>query len=157
MENKMNTWAIVVGSFTIIGVIITVLILFYNSINSKIEEKINDPNFVKKVASEIQLPFLIFDESERIIYDNNAYNLINSIKVEKQKEEIVSITIFPKAFMQIPPIIESVNSDLNFDEPERVNQIDWRFKVNTAGGAAFVVIDSHKKLIKKFKLTLIKK
>jgi len=85
----MNTLTIVVGLFTILGVIITVLLLFYNSINSKIEDKINDPSFVKKVASEIQLPFFIFDENERIIYDNNAYNLINSIKVEKEKKEIV--------------------------------------------------------------------
>jgi len=152
----MNTLTIVVGLFTIIGVMITVLLLLYNSINSRIEEKINDPNFVKKVASEIQLPFLIFDESERIIYDNNAYNLINSIKVEKDKKEIVSITIFPKAFMQIPPIIENMNSHLDFDEPERVNQIDWRFKVNKEAGG-FLVVESHKEPIKKFKLTFIKK
>ena len=152
----MNTWTIVVGLFTIIGVIITILLIFYNSINSKIEEKINDPTFIKKVASEIQLPFLIFDENERIVYDNDAYNLINSIKVQKEKQEIVSITISPKKFMQIPPIIENMNSQLDFDEPERVNQIDWRFKVNIEAGG-FIVVESHREPIKKFKLTFIKK
>ena len=151
----MNAWTIIVGLFSIIGVMIAILLQFNSSINTKIEEKINDPNFVKKVASEIQLPFLIFDENERIIYDNNAYNLINSIKVEKQKEEIVSITIYSKAFMQIPPIIENMNFHLDFDEPKRVNQIDWRFKVNKE--TAYIVAESHKEPIKKFKLTFIKK
>jgi hypothetical protein len=157
MENKKNTLNIVGLLVGIIAGLIAIFLYLSNSINSRIEEKINDPNFVKKVASEIQLPFLIFDESERIIYDNNAYNLINSIKVEKKKKEIVSITIFPKSFMQVPPIIENMNSDLDFHEPERVNQIDWRFKVNKEASFAKLVTESFKEPIKKFKLTFLKK
>jgi hypothetical protein len=140
----------------IIAAVIGIYVFLSNSINSRIEEKINDPNFVKKVASEIRLPFLIIDESEHIIHDDNAFNLLNSIKVEKEKKEVVSITISPKAFMQIPPIIENMNSNLVFNEPERVNQIDWRFKVNKEAGG-FIVTESHKEPIKKFKLTFIKR
>ena len=154
METKMNTLTIVVGLFTIIGVMITVFLHLSNTINSRIEEKIRDPNFIKKVALEIQLPFLIFDENEHIIYDNNAYNLLNSIKVTKDKKDIVSITILPKTFMQIPPIIENMNSHLNFNEPKPANQIDWEFKVNI--GTVDFVPNNYKEPVKKFKLTFIK-
>ena len=153
----MSTWPIVVGIFTILGVIVTVLLVFYNSIDSKIEEKLNNPEFIKKVASEIQLPFLIFDENNRILVDNGASALINSIVVKKEKGEVISIIISPKEFIQIPPIIENINSNLDFFEPERINQIDLMYKVNSEVGGGFLVDESYKEPIKKFKLTFLKR
>lgn len=151
----MNTWAIVVGIFTIIGVIVTVLLIFYNSIDSKIDEKLRNPEFVKKVASEMQLPFLIFDENNRILFDNEASVLIRSIDVKKEKVEVISIVISPKNFMQIPPLIENINSNLDFYETERINKIDLIYKVNKEVGGGFLVDNTYKEPIKKFKLTFL--
>lgn len=150
----MNTWVIVVGIFTIIGVITTILLIFFNSIDSRIEDKLHDPEFIKKVATEIELPFLVFDENEHVIYDNNAYKLIHSLKVEKKGDNVTSIIISPKSFMSIPPIIENINFHLDFSEAERINQIDWKYNVIEAGG--YLALESYKEPFKKFKLTFIK-
>lgn len=157
MRNRMNTWIIVVGLFSILGVIVTVLLIFNNSIDSKIEKRLNNPEFIKKVASEIQLPFLIFDENNRILFDNEASVLINSIDVKKEKDGVISIFISPKKFIQIPPIIENINSNLDFYEPERINLIDLIYKVNKEVGGGVIVDETHKESINKFKLTFLKK
>jgi hypothetical protein len=58
------------GSGTIISIIVTVFaavitIFFYmnDSIDKRIEKAINHPDFIKKVAEQTKLPFLIFDEA----------------------------------------------------------------------------------------------
>jgi hypothetical protein len=60
MEKKMDAWTIVIGIFTIIGVIVTIALLLMGSIDSKIDEKLRDPSFIKKLADEVRLPFLNF-------------------------------------------------------------------------------------------------
>jgi len=157
----MNTWTIIVGTFTILGIILTIVLVIISSLDKKIDQKINNPEFIKKVAGEVRLPFAIFDEKNRILYDNGALEYIDDINVEIDKDEnIKQITIKPKKFMSIAPLLESVNFNYEFSDPERYLKISWRFfQADTK--KYFVVSDGEKKeigrpLVRKFKITVIK-
>ncbi len=126
----MNSWAILVGSFTIIGVMVTVALLLSSSINSRIEEKVNDPNFIRKIASEIRLPFLIFDEEKRYLYDDGALDIIENIEIVRDGRDIKQIVITPKRFLAVAPIMESLDPEVQFEDPERGKGLNWIYKTN---------------------------
>lgn len=156
MDRKMDTWTIVIGIFTIIGVVVTIALLMKGSIDKKIEEKIRDPNFVKQLADEVRLPFVIFDENNKILADYGAYQYLNRIDVlRNEKKQLTAIRITPKQFMNGAPIIENINGNLYFYEPERADGIDWLIKIDSNAGA-FFADESYKEPINKFKLTIIR-
>lgn len=126
----MKLWAILVGSFSIIGVLITIVLLLSSSINSRIEKKVNDPNFIKKIASEIRLPFLIFDEEKRYLYDDGALDIIKNIEIVREGRDIKQIIITPKRFLAVAPIMESLDPEVQFEDPERGKGLDWIYKTN---------------------------
>jgi hypothetical protein len=63
MDKRMDTLTVLVGIFSIIGVIVTIFLLMKGSIDEKIEEEVNDPVFIKKLANQVRLPFVIFDKN----------------------------------------------------------------------------------------------
>ena len=100
----MDTWTIVIGIFTIIGVVVTIALLMKGSIDKKIEEKIRDPNFVKQLADEVRLPFVIFDENNKILADYGAYQYLNRIDVlRNEKKQLTAIRITPVIERSTPP------------------------------------------------------
>ena len=104
MDRKMDTWTIVIGIFTIIGVVVTIALLMKGSIDKKIEEKIRDPNFVKQLADEVRLPFVIFDENNKILADYGAYQYLNRIDVlRNEKKQLTAIRITPVIERSTPP------------------------------------------------------
>lgn len=151
----MDTWTIVVGIFTIIGVVVTTALFMMSNIDKKIEEKINNPKFIKKLAEEVKLPFVIFDENNKILADYGAYQYLDRIDTQKKDGELIAIRITPKQFMNTAPIIENMNGYLDFFEAERADQIDWLFKIDLRTGD-IIVTESYKEPINKFKLTIIK-
>jgi len=145
----------VIGIFTVIGIIVTITLLITGRIDKKIEDKIKDPIFIRKLADEVKLPFLIFDEKNTIIADYGAYEYLEKITVIKNSNnELEAIRITPKHFMNTAPIIENINGDLNLSEPKRTDQIDWLILINP--GSALLASESHVEPIKKFKLTILK-
>ena len=54
-------------------------------IDKKIDDKINNPNFIKKLANEARLPFLIFDENNKILADYGAYQYLKKIVLLKNE------------------------------------------------------------------------
>ncbi len=152
----MNTWTYVVGSATIIGLFITIILIIQSSIDKKIDDKVNDPNFIKKLAIEVRLPFLIFDENNRILADFGAYQHLKKVEVKiNEKNELVALKISPKHFMNIAPIIENINGNLDLLEPERTEGTDWLIKVISK---SYILNESssNEVSLKKFKLTIIK-
>jgi len=138
----------------IISLIVTIVLIMQSRIDKKIDDKINDPNFIKKLANEARLPFLIFDENNKILADYGAYqHLTKIIILRNEKNKLIEIRISPKQFMNIAPIIENINGRLDFREPERVEEIDWLIKIVNI---SYIVIKSHEDSLKKFKLTIIK-
>ena len=111
MDRKMDTWTIVIGIFTIIGVVVTIALLMKGSIDKKIEEKIRDPNFVKQLADEVRLPFVIFDENNKILADYGAYQYLNRIDVlRNEKKQLTAIRITPVIERSTPQISEKKRS-----------------------------------------------
>jgi len=144
---------------TTVAAVIAIGGFLYTTIDKKIENKLNQPEFIRKVASEMRIPSLIFDESERIVYDMGACEFINidKIKVKKNSNsDIEEIIISSKSFLKMAPILTSIDSEIYFDTPERVKPYDWKYK--TLEGPAFIVAEGfqREKIIMRFRLEIIK-
>ena len=157
MDKKMDTITIVVSVFTIIGVVLSTALWMQNRIDRKIEEKIKEPSFVKKIADEVRLPFVIFDDNNRVIADYGAYQYLNEIHVLKDKDKkLTAIEIKPKQFMSTPPIVENINGSLDFFEPERQEQITWKININSINTDSIITDQNHTEPVYKFKLTIFR-
>jgi hypothetical protein len=155
MDRKMDAWTILAAIVTILGFLVMLALLLIGSIDRKFDEKVRDPNFIRKVADEVRLPFVIFDENNKILADSGAYQYLNKINVlRNEKNEVTAIRITPKQFMNAAPIIENINGDLDFSEPERAEEIDWLIRIKP--GRALLALESSQEPIKKFKLTIIR-
>jgi len=114
---------------TILAAVFTMFTYFTNSIEAKIEGKLKDPVFLRQIVSRIRLPFIIFDENESILVDTGAMKYIDAIEVIRDKDnDIRDIKISPKTFMALTPIIESLNSEIEFLNPERGKKFDLIYK-----------------------------
>lgn len=151
----MNPWALFSLIIGLLAIFITVIIQVQSSIDRKIEVKFKDISFIKRVASEVRLPFLIFDEKNRYLVDTGASELIESIEIVKDGRDITEVIITPKQSLAIAPILESYDRDIEFDEPIRGQKLDWVYKTilpSTTWGKTY---PSGKPPSKKFKLQII--
>ena len=144
---------------TIIGTVaalIAIGIFLYGTIDKRIENKINKPEFIKKVASEVRIPLLIFDDNEHWIYDTGASEYIAKITIEKDENdrEIKQIIVYPKKMLPVAPFLISSGALVEFHEPERINQIDWKF--DAIERSFLVGRRSSKPLTNRFRLEIIK-
>ena len=64
----------------------TIILFMQDRIEKKIDNKVNDPIFIRKLADEVRLPFLIIDENNIILADFGAYQYINKIDVLKNEK-----------------------------------------------------------------------
>src|SRR5271157_5160297 len=104
----MQPWAIISAIVGILALIVTVFLQLNGSINEKIENKLKDPEFISKVADEVRLPFVIFDEDDSIIVDTGTMSIIDKISINKKDGRYLSeIIITPKKYLAIAPILES--------------------------------------------------
>jgi len=118
--------------WTLLGVIVGTISLMFavyvqlsSSIEKKIENKINDKVFIRKVANEVRLPFMIFDEEKSILADIGAMDHIDAIEVRKGKrQEVSEIIVSPKRFMAVAPILESFDPRIEFEDPVRGTNFD---------------------------------
>jgi hypothetical protein len=121
----INPWAIFSFIVAIFAIFVTIIIQFNSSIDKKIEIKLQDPIFIKKVASNARLPLLIFDEEKKFLADTGASELIRDIKIVKDGRDVKEIIITPKRFFPVAPILESIDGYIEFDEPQHGSQFDW--------------------------------
>jgi hypothetical protein len=125
----MNPWSIVSTIVGILALIFAAFIHFNSSIDKKIENKFKDPEFISKVADEVKLPFVIFDENNTIVVDNGAMNIIDKISINKKDHgDISEIIITPKKYLAIAPILESLDPKIEFQDPIRGNKFDFIYK-----------------------------
>jgi len=132
-----------------------IFLQLYNSIDKKIETKLKDPDFIKKVASEIRLPLLIFNEEKTFLIDIGASELLNDIKIIKDGRDVKEIIITPKKFLPVAPILESYDSDIEFEEPQHGSKFDWIYKTILPEMVFAKTYPSGKPPLKKFKLQVI--
>ena len=116
--------------FAFIVALIAIYSYFNNTINDKIEQKLKDPEFIRKVADEVRLPFVIFDENKTVSVDTGAMKYIVDFEIKKgETQEISEIIISPKSFMALPPLLESIDAkEIEFEKPKRGNKFDLIYK-----------------------------
>lgn len=123
-------------AWTIIGVVIGVLAFLFaifihvnRSIDKKIETKLSDPEFLRKVANRVKLPFVIFDEDNSIVVDTGAMGIIDEICIKKaDRNEVSEIIVSPKKYLAVAPILESLDPKIEFQYPIKGDKFDFIYK-----------------------------
>ena len=124
----MQLW-VIFADIAAVATLIAVFAILNSSIEKKIKNKLNDPRFIRKVAEMVRLPFVIFDEDESIVIDTGAMNYIERIEVKKDRpHEVSEIIVSPKKYMLAPPILESLDTEIEFHEPTRSHKFDLVYK-----------------------------
>ena len=125
----MNPWAVLSTVVAIISLMVAIFIQLNTSVDKKIEIKLKDPEFIRMVANEVRLPFVIFDEDKSVIVDTGAMNFIDKIEIKKeQRQDVSEIIISPKKFLAIPPVLENLDAYMAFENPVRGNKFDLIYK-----------------------------
>ncbi len=132
-SKKIGAKAIFKGFAWIIGFIVAFYVL--NAyIDNKIDKKINNPSYIKKVASHVR-PFIIFDENESILADSGGMEYIEDIKVEAKADrfEPIKIIITPKSHLAYPPLLEVISPyEVSIDTKRGIHH-RWIYEVSVEG------------------------
>lgn len=122
----------------IVGVVACILAIFFymnESLDKRIEKAVNHPDFIKKVAEQTRLPFLIFDERGRFQTDSaGASSIISKIepfteKNSQSNERFAGFIVYPSQFLQTPPILQALNNKAVFSKPSRINTKNWKYRI----------------------------
>ena len=125
----MNPWTVLGVVVGVIALMFAIFIQLNSSIDKKIEIKLKDPEFIRMVANEVRLPFVVFDENNSIIIDNGAMNHIEKIKIKKEDRlEVSEIIISPKKYLAVAPILENLDAYMAFENPIRGDKFDLIYK-----------------------------
>jgi len=159
----MSTGTAIGLVISFIALIISMFLYSNDQVDKKIKKAIGNPSVLAQLAKQIQLPFIIIDEEGVYRYELNTQSLIEDIKIDRNEEnEIKSITIIPKEMLDAPPIVEAINFGMAFAEPQQVKPFSWIFYPAEENSLPFQCKpdqepDPTKKLVKQFKITLIKR
>jgi hypothetical protein len=133
IENNLDfiVKTITIGG-TILAMIIAILYL-QADIKTQIDEQLNNPLILEKIAKQIKPPFLIFDENERVIYNDGGEEYIDldniKIKFDKRMKMIEAIIITTKKFLNIAPILSSIDSGVYVHDAERIDIYTWEYRI----------------------------
>ena len=122
-------WTFIGIALAAIGAILAIISGITSNIDKKIEQQIKNPDFIKKVAEQVRLPFIIFDENERFLNDSGGTEYVEHIKITKKgNKDIDEIIVVCTKFLDSSPILQSIDEKIQFHDPERVDQKSWKFK-----------------------------
>ncbi len=126
----MSAGTIISIIVAVTGCILAVFFYMNDSINKRIESTINDPKFIKKVADDIRLPFLIFDEKGTFHSESGeATAYIEKIEPFYENKRFSGFIVYPKEFLKEAPILQAINNDFRFTFPKRINTRDWKYRI----------------------------
>lgn len=116
-----------------ISVILGVGFGIFQLIDNRIEQAINDEQFIRKVAANIR-PYVIFDVNESILVDGGAMQALEKIEVEKETGDSpllpVKVIVTPKYHLAHPPLIDNVGagSIILAPNPKRGHGHQWIYE-----------------------------
>jgi hypothetical protein len=151
----MDTGAILKQILTFVAAIAVVIPALYgvNSyMDSKIESKINNADFLKKLARNIR-PSLVFDDKGSIISDMGAASLVSNISVSQGPKHSLKIIVSSAEFVGVEPVLEALD-DRYMIRAERGQRFDWVFHLT--GIRTLVMEDSPKVERHRFRLEIIR-
>ena len=112
----MNPWTVFGVIIAVISLMFAIFVHLNKSLDKKIENKLKDPGFIQKVAKEVRLPFVIFDDEKSIIADTGAMDHIEDIEVRKGE---------PWALTKTDPFALTKNAP-RFARGDYASQVDSR-------------------------------
>lgn len=131
--------AAILGAVVTIIVFLTTWIGFESHLTQIVDKRINDPEYIKKVADQVR-PYLIFDGNGIIVTDGGALQYLDSIVV--LEKEIFSgdsyyprkMSIKPKTFLANDPIIQCIVNELFDIKISRTAPIGWIVQMSFSMG-----------------------
>lgn len=117
--------------------ILGAIIVLNDFIDNKIDDKINDSEYISKLSHTLR-PYLIINQNSNIVYDHGALSQIDSISVIVNLDNLhpdnpIIITIYPKSFLEIKPLIECLSPVDYVEESKRFKNISWEYKLYVSG------------------------
>ena len=141
--------------YWIFGVIVFLFVTYHGFnyyLDVRIESKINDADFLKKLAKSIR-PSLVFDVNGSIIADMGAAPYISDISVSKKENVDFEIIVTPIEHLDVEPILESLDRDFTI-KAIRGQKFEWIFQLK--GIKRLAMVDSAKYEKQRFRLELIR-
>lgn len=130
-----NTITILSGLFIVCGFFIAAT----DYINSQIEKKITEDTYISKLSKELR-PFSIFNINGVMQYDHGGEKYIKNLEViSGNKNEIKSVRIHSKVFLQTAPILNYTGMDTYAVKSNRVDTYTWEYKF---GGYELLTMNS---------------
>jgi hypothetical protein len=97
------------------------------------------PNFIKKVADDIRLPFLIFDKKGTFHSESGkATAYIEKIEPIYENKRFSGFIVYPKEFLKEAPILQAINNDFQFTLPKKINTLNWKYRIPEFEGTGFM-------------------
>ena len=130
-KRSITAGAIVLGTFALLGIFSTPFAV-QSYLNNKIDERVNDPVFIGKVATQVR-PSVIFNSSGSILADLGGMALIDRIEVSgfpTNLEEKLLVDVFPKQHLAFPPLLESIDGANWFIKTKRGNGYQWSYELS---------------------------
>lgn len=118
----------------VIASIATVIAAIYGVgrfIDSRIERKIRDSDFLRGLASSLR-PSAMFDESGAILVDQGGMALMESIEVSHSISEKVPsrITIRPNRHLAYAPLVQTLENELVQFSVHRGERFTWVYDLD---------------------------
>lgn len=129
-----NTFKFLLSVFTIILIYIGV----DDYINNKIDKKLHDEAYLKRVSKSLR-PFLIFNQYGNFLYDHGASQYIDSLVVfppilKLETNEVFVIGVFPKDYLAFQPLLENLSAIEMVIKPNQIENKSWAYKVQILSG-----------------------
>jgi hypothetical protein len=150
-----NAGAILKVVYAVVGAIVF-LVAAYHGLNSyldsRIDSKINNADFLKKLARSVRPP-LVFDEKGSIVADMGAVPFVNNISVSKGPKDSFKIVVSPVEYLGVEPVLEALDDNYTI-RAERGQKFDWVFHLS--GIQTLVLESSPKRDRQRFRLEIIR-
>lgn len=115
------------------GMVLTFTALYgvYSYIDWRIEKKINNPEFIRKISSNIR-PSVVFDSRQSIEIDLGAMQFIEKIEVVPSDDPRFpkKIVVSPKKYLAHAPFLTTLDETEFAIMVERGEKFDWVYHLD---------------------------
>lgn len=117
----------IIGIITIIGAIYGAI----HFIDKRIERKLQDDSFVRKVAASLR-PAVVFDEHGSILIDQGGMEIIDTIEVKHDEGSKLPLKIIvsPKHYLAHPPFIFPLTNEMIDFKSSRGQRFVWIYELD---------------------------
>ena len=147
--------AILKDIFAIFGGLVALISALYGAssyIDSRIDSRVNNPDFLKRLARSVR-PSLVFDEKGSIISDMGAVAFVSNISVTKEPKDTLTIVVSPVEYFGVEPVLEALD-DRYAISAKRGQNYDWIFHLS--GIQTFLLESSAEVERHRFRLEIIR-